>query len=225
MELGADPGRGGLAACARRGPGKRPRPHSCLDLEPGMRSTAERIAKLRKEWAGDRTPVGPRLGLSFGAAGRLAAQARHLLEGSLGDLASRRVASPAPVGAVCCGWPAARWGSEVDPGRPARPAPPLGPDERSALWNPEAGEDGLRCLAADPQGRLPSQQALLRGGAGTRGLLVTQPLRMPCSDPALLLADSLSAAPALAAAEVPWRLRARAQGPGSSELQPPCGGH
>lgn len=71
---------------------------------------------------------------------------------------------------------------------------------------------------ADPQGRgeggltgpgcrtlraIPSQQALLLGGARTRGCLVTHPLRMAHSVPAALPADSLSAALALPSAHRP----------------------
>lgn len=87
-EAGWPPGPGGVL-------GNILRPHSCLDPEPGVGSTAQRTAKLRKEWAGDRAPVGFS---SLGAVGGPAAQARRLLEESLGDPASGRVAGPGPRG-------------------------------------------------------------------------------------------------------------------------------
>lgn len=78
------------------------------------------------------------------------------------------------------------------------PAGPPFPELGGPCWTLGGGTRvASRGLAVGPSGAPPSQQALLLGGARTRGRLVTHPLRMARSVPAALPADSLSAAPAL----------------------------
>lgn len=79
-----------------------------------------------------------------------------------------------------------------------RPAGPSFPKSCRPCWTLGGGTRAAsRGPAVGPSRAAPSQQALLLGGARTRGRLVTHPLRMARSVPAVVPADSLSAALAL----------------------------